>query len=133
MSIWIRRAAATLSQASLMEPTTRPRAATSPRLRAPRRVALLGGTTTRDDCAVGLRYLANPGDLVQGPAISDYERCFAEVIGVRHAYSFSAGRVGLFGILKGVGVGAGDVVLLQAPTHIVGANAIRYTVSTPVY
>ena len=116
-----------------MEATTRPRAATSPRLRAPRRVALLGGTTTRDDCAVGLRYLANPGDLVQGPAISDYERCFAEVIGVRHAYSFSAGRVGLFGILKGLGVGVGDEVLLQAPTHIVVANAIRYTGAIPVY
>jgi perosamine synthetase len=116
-----------------MEATSRPRAVPLPHPHLPRRVALLGGTTTWADCAVGLRYLARPGSLVRGPAIADYERSFAEAIGVRHAYSFSAGRVGLYGILKGLGVGTGDEVLLQAPTHIVVANAIRYTGAIPVY
>ncbi|MDQ3855902.1 MAG: DegT/DnrJ/EryC1/StrS aminotransferase family protein [Chloroflexota bacterium] len=99
----------------------------------PRRVALLGGTTTLADCAVAARYLADPRGLVKGPAIEEYEECFAQTVGVRHAYSFSAGRVALYGLLRALGIGPGDEVLLQVPTHIVVANAIRYVGARPVY
>src|SRR6266566_1272610 len=98
-----------------------------------RRVALLGGTTTVADCLVALRYLADPRELIQGPAIAEYEQAFAKYIGVRYAYSFCHGRVGLYGLLSGLGVGPGDEVLLQVPTHIVVPNAIRYTGARPVY
>lgn len=99
----------------------------------PRRVALLGGTTTWRDCAVALRYLVNPGWLVEGPAIAEYERAFAGQVGVRYACSFAAGRVGLYGLLRVLGIGEGDKVLIQVPTHIVVANAVRYTGARPVY
>jgi perosamine synthetase len=100
---------------------------------APRRVACIGGTTTLVDCLVALRYLANPRQLIQGPAIAKYERAFAQQIGVRHAYSFCHGRVGFYGLLHGLGIGSGDEVLLQVPTNIVVSNAIRYTGAKPVY
>ncbi len=99
----------------------------------PRLIALLGGTTTLTDCMVGLRYLFDPRELVQGGAIREYEQAFAQQIGVRYAYSYSAGRVGLYGLLRALDVGPDDEVLLQAPTHIVVANAIRYTGARPVY
>lgn len=98
-----------------------------------RRVALIGGTTTFDDCLVALRYLVNPRQLIDGPAITKYEHAFAEQIGVRYAYSFCHGRVGLYGLLRGLGIGEGDEVLLQVPTHIVVPNAIRFTGARPVY
>lgn len=101
--------------------------------RIPRRLALLGGTATLGDSLVALRYLADPRALVRGPAIAEYERAFAERIGARHGLSFSSGRVGLYGILRALGIGPGDEVLLQVPTHIVVANAIRYTGASPVY
>lgn len=100
---------------------------------APRRVALIGGTTTLDDCLVALRYLADPRQLVQGPVIAEYEHAFAQQVGVRYAYSFCHGRVGLYGLLRALDIGPGDEVLLQVPTHIVVANAIRYTGARPVY
>ena len=102
---------------------------------APRgsRPALLGGTTTAGDAWTAVGYLLTPGRLVRGPAIEAYEAAFAERVGVRHGYSFVSGRVALFGILKALGVGPGDDVLLQVPTHIVVANAIRYTGARPVY
>ncbi len=110
------------------------RAATLPYAgRARRRVALLGGTTNIGDVLVALRSLAHPGGLVEGPAIAAYEQAFARRIGVRFGVSFAAGRVELFGILQALGIGAGAEVLLQAPTHIVVPNAIRYTGATPVY
>jgi perosamine synthetase len=98
-----------------------------------RRVALLGGTTTWGDCLLALRYVVDPRRLVRGPAISRYEQAFARRIGVRYAYSFAAGRVGLYGLLLAMGIGEDDEVLLQVPTNVVVANAIHYTGATPVF
>lgn len=98
-----------------------------------RHVALLGGTTTAADCVIALRHLVWPDTMIQGASIAEYERAFAARIGTRFAISFAAGRVGLYGILRSLGIGRGDEVLLQAPTHIVVANAIRYTGARPVY
>jgi perosamine synthetase len=100
----------------------------------PRRcLATVGGTTTFADCLVALRYLADPRGLIKGTVIAKYERAFAQHVGVRYAYSFSAGRVGLYGLLQAMRIGPGDEVLLQVPTHIVVANAVRYTGARPVY
>jgi perosamine synthetase len=99
----------------------------------PRRHALLGGTTTADDVAAAIRQLASPHGLADGPAVEGFERAFAAQVGTRHAVSFGAGRVGLYGILRGLGIGAGDEVLVPAPTHVVVANAVRYTGARPVY
>jgi dTDP-4-amino-4,6-dideoxygalactose transaminase len=98
-----------------------------------RRIAQLGGTTNLGDCLVALRYLFNRRSLIRGPAIEQYEKAFALKTGVRHAFSFSCGRVGLYGLLRILGVEEGDEVLLQVPTHIVVANAIRYVGARPVF
>lgn len=100
---------------------------------ARRRTALLGGTTTLADVLLAMRYLVDIRKLVKGPAIAEYEQAFARKIGVRHAISFSSGRVGFYGLLRILGVGPGDEVLLQVPTHIVVVNAIRYVGARPVY
>ncbi len=71
--------------------------------------------------------------MIDGPEITEYENAFARFVGLRYAYSFGAARVGLYGVLDALGIGAGDEVLLQVPTHIVVANAIRYTGATAVY
>jgi perosamine synthetase len=70
--------------------------------------------------------------MVQGTSIVEYERAFAARIGSRFAIS-SQQAGSAYGVLRSLGVGPGDEVLLQAPTHIVVANAIRYTGARPVY
>ncbi len=100
---------------------------------APRCVGPIGGTTTLADCMVALRYLLSRQELVEGPAIAEYEAEFARIAGARYACSFWAGRVGLYALLLGLGIGRDDEVLLQVPTHVVVANAIRYTGARPVY
>ena len=70
---------------------------------------------------------------MRGPQVRAFEQLFAERVGTRYGYSFAAGRVGLYGVLQALGVGAGDEVLLGVPTHVVVANAVRYTGARPVY
>jgi perosamine synthetase len=98
-----------------------------------RRLAILGGTTTWSDCLVALRYLATPSSLVDGKQIEEFEASLARETGALFAHTFWAGRVGLFAILKGLGIGEGDEVLVPVPTHVVVANAVRYTGAKPVY
>src|SRR5438876_3083469 len=102
-------------------------------LHLPRCLALLGGTTRWSDCVEALRYLLTPAQLVQGAKIKEYEDAFARTVGVKYAISFSSARVGLYGLLRALGVGEGAEVLLSVPTHIVVAGAIRYTGARPVF
>jgi dTDP-4-amino-4,6-dideoxygalactose transaminase len=104
-----------------------------PRLRPPRLIANLWGTTTPGDCAAILRLIAQRRKLVDGPELPEYERAFAARVGVKHAVSFASGRVALYAVLRAHGVGAGDEVILQVPTHVVVANAVRYTGAAPVF
>src|SRR2546430_3893709 len=100
---------------------------------AGRRLAIVDGTSTWTDCALALRLLGAGGRILDGQALGEYERAFARLIGVRHAVSFASGRVGLYAVLRAMGVQAGDEVLLQVPTHVVVANAIRYAGARPIY
>jgi perosamine synthetase len=99
----------------------------------PYRLALLGGTTRWSDCLEALRQLLRPTQLARGVRIEAYEQAFARTVGAKYAISFANGRVGLYGLLRALGVGEGAEVLLSVPTHIVVANAIRYTGARPVY
>lgn len=100
---------------------------------AGRRVAMLGGITSFSDCAAAASFLFRPHRLICGPHLRQYESAFADYVGVRHGYSFSTGRVALYGILKGLGIGDGDDVIIGVPTHIVIPNAVSYTGARPVF
>lgn len=104
-----------------------------PSITFPRLIAQLWGTTSLQDCLVALRFGINRSHLIQGSLIQEYEREFARQVGVRFATSFSTGRVALFALLRIFKIQNGDEVLLQAPTHIVVPNAIRYAGGKPVY
>lgn len=107
---------------------------TTPRVqRRRRRLAQLGGTTTGGDCRAALGQLVHRRNLLDGPDIALYEREFARRVGVEHAVSFAGGRVALHALLRAVGVRPGDEVLVQVPTHVVVANAIRYLGARPVF
>jgi perosamine synthetase len=63
-----------------------------------------------------------------------YEQAFSSMLGpdVR-AFSFWKGRVALYAILRALGVGAGDEVLVAGFTCVVVPNAIRFLGAKPVY
>lgn len=68
------------------------------------------------------------------PQATGYEAHFARLLGVEgKAFAFWKGRVALFAILKALGIGEGDEVIVPAFTCVVVPNAIRFTGARPVY
>lgn len=61
-------------------------------------------------------------------AISKYLKC-----NIDDLFFYWKGRVALYALLKAMGVGQGDEVLVQGYTCVVVANAILYLGATPIY
>jgi len=66
-------------------------------------------------------------------AIEQFQREFAAKIGLSQAFSFWKGRVALYAILKALGVGQGDEVILPGYTCVMDVNPIKYLGAKPVY
>jgi perosamine synthetase len=62
----------------------------------------------------------------KGKFIGEFERRFADWLGVRNASSVSNGTVALHVALKALGIGPGDEVLVPTLTYIASANAVTY-------
>lgn len=84
-------------------------------------------TSTHDLPAVKSTSFA--GDSV----VRRYEDAFATTVGAKFASSFWKGRTALYAILKALGVGPGDEVILPAFTCVVVPNAVLALKAVPVY
>jgi perosamine synthetase len=73
------------------------------------------------------------GQLSLGPRISQFERRFAERLGVAHASAVSSGTAALHLGLRAIGVGEGDEVVTSPFSFVASANAILYQGATPVF
>jgi perosamine synthetase len=73
------------------------------------------------------------GQLSLGPKLGEFERLFAERLGVPHASAVSSGTAGLHLALRAVGVGPGDEVITSPFSFVASANAIIYCGATPVF
>ena len=62
-----------------------------------------------------------------------FETAFAQWLGVSRAFSFWKGRVALYAILKALGIGPGDEVVLPGYTCVMDVNPIKYLGAKPVY
>jgi perosamine synthetase len=69
----------------------------------------------------------------EGRAITEYEQFFAEHLGALRAFSFWKGRVALYAILKALGVGNSDEVILPGYTCVMNVNPIKYLGAKPIY
>lgn len=73
------------------------------------------------------------GRLALGPKIRDFEEQMAEYIGVKHAVAVSSGTAALHLIVRALGLGSGDEVLVPSFTFAASVNAILYEGATPVF
>ena len=66
-------------------------------------------------------------------AASDFAAAFAHWVGVSWGFPFWKGRVAIYAVLRALGVGEGDEVLVPGYTCVVAVNPIKYLRATPVY
>jgi dTDP-4-amino-4,6-dideoxygalactose transaminase len=91
------------------------------------------GTTTWRECLMVFSSLLKLEPIQNGKWISVFERKVADLLGVRYAFTFSAGRMALYAILNALDIGDGDEVILPGYTCVVVPAAIIYAGAKPVY
>ena len=98
-----------------------------------KRVIQIAVPTTGDEEWQALREPLNSGWITQGPKVTAFENRFAEIHGASHALAVTSCTTGLHLILAGLGIGAGDEVIVPAFTWVSTANVILYCGATPVF
>jgi perosamine synthetase len=73
------------------------------------------------------------GWVVGGPKLREFEQRFAEACSAGHAVGVSSWTTGGFLVLKALGIGPGDEVIVPSLTFIASVNVIVHTGATPVF
>jgi perosamine synthetase len=95
--------------------------------------SFMGGTLSAAETRLALRFFLQPGAGGDGRAVAAFEREFARAIMAPHAVAFGKGRVALWAILRGLGIGVGDEVALPGYTCVAVPNAVRFVGAWPLY
>lgn len=73
------------------------------------------------------------GRLALGPQVVEFEQSMAEYVNVNHAVAVNSGTSALHLIVKALGIGPGDEVLVPSFTFAASVNAILYEGAIPVF
>ena len=90
------------------------------------------GNITEHEVKVVSDYLRTGYVSTAAPVVAEFEKRFAEYIGVKNAVATNSGTAALHLALKCSGIGPGDEVIIPATTFIATANAVSYTGAKPV-
>ncbi|TGY42450.1 DegT/DnrJ/EryC1/StrS family aminotransferase [Clostridium sartagoforme] len=77
--------------------------------------------------------ILSSANYIMGKTVIDFEKAFAEYVGVKHAISVGNGTDGLVIALKAMGIGEGDEVITTPFTFFATAEAISAVGGTPIF
>ena len=96
------------------------------------RVAMSAPDISDEDVAAVVDVLRS-GRLSLGPKQSQFETLVADYVGVEHAVAVSSGTAALHLLVRALGLGPGDEVLVPSFTFAASVNCILYEGATPVF
>lgn len=70
--------------------------------------------------------------LTTGPAVQQFEKIFAEYIGVKEAVAVNSGTAALHAAVHALGIGPGDEVIVPDITFVASANCVIYQGGVPI-
>lgn len=73
------------------------------------------------------------GWYILGPELQNFERSFADYLGVKHCVGLNSGTDALILGIRSLGIGPGDEVIVPAGTYIASVLGITENGATPVY
>jgi len=73
------------------------------------------------------------GQLVSGRTVAEFEKEFSSYIGTKYAITVPSGRIGLYFILKGMGLKSGDEVILPSYNSPIVLNILRSVNVKPIF
>ena len=92
------------------------------------------GSITNKECLDILFQLSfKRKQIVNGKYIKEYEDQFAKYVGAKYAFSFGAGRMAFYAILKAMDIKENDEILLPGYTCVVVPDAVIYCGARPIY
>jgi perosamine synthetase len=97
-----------------------------------REIAMSGSELDETDIQAVVGVLRN-GRLALGPSSTAFERAMADYAGVKHAVAVGSGTAALHLIVKALGIGPGDEVLVPSFTFAASVNAFLYEGAVPVF
>ena len=68
-----------------------------------------------------------------GPKVVEFEKGMSEYAGVKYAVAVNSGTSALHLIIRGMGIGEGDVVITTPFSFIVSSNCILFERATPLF
>lgn len=71
--------------------------------------------------------------IATGPGIAEFEKAFAEYVGVKYAVALSSGTAALHACCFAIGIQPGDEVITTPITFAASANCVLYCGGTPVF
>jgi perosamine synthetase len=86
-----------------------------------------------EDDVQAVAAVVRSGRLALGPKCVEFEQAVAHYVGVRHAVAVSSGTAALHLLVRILGIGQGDEVLVPSFTFAASVNAILYEGATPVF
>jgi perosamine synthetase len=96
------------------------------------RVPMSAPDISEEDIAAVVKVLRS-GRLSLGPMQDEFETLVAEYVGVEHAVAVSSGTAALHLLVRALGLGPGDEVLVPSFTFAASVNCILYERATPVF
>ncbi|HOW28988.1 MAG TPA: DegT/DnrJ/EryC1/StrS family aminotransferase [Elusimicrobiota bacterium] len=70
------------------------------------------------------------GWISMGPKVKEFEGCFSQYVGTKHAIAANNGTTALHTVLAALGIGPGDEVIVPSITFISTANVVLYQNAT---
>ncbi|MDD3647664.1 MAG: aminotransferase class I/II-fold pyridoxal phosphate-dependent enzyme [Candidatus Dojkabacteria bacterium] len=93
----------------------------------------LSPNTQEDDYKLARKLLFKSNQFEDGADIEELRKWFSEKMKVDHVTLYESARTGLFFLLKELGIGGGDEVIVQAFTCVASVNPIKWTGAKPRY
>ena len=87
----------------------------------------------KDEILPRVTHVMQNAAFILGDDVAEFEREFADYIGVKHVIGVASGTDALLLALRAAGVGPGDEVVLPVNTFIATAIAVSLTGATPVF